>query len=110
MEQKEEVVRDNTFLLDDEMFDDSPSAPPPPSSQAAVAGLTAPELDTPASFEYDASSSSVGWEPLLGGGYDDMNPMCMMNMSSSFSSCLESQQFTAEADPYPVCVSSLLEI
>ncbi|OXV07718.1 hypothetical protein Egran_04518 [Elaphomyces granulatus] len=110
MEQKEEVVRDNAFLLDDDMSDDSPSAPPPPSSQAAVAGLTAPEVDTPASFEYDASSSSVGWEPLLGGGYDDMNPMCMMNLSSSFSSCLESQQFTAEADPYPVCVSSLLEI
>ena len=102
MEQKEEVVLENAFLLDEDELADSPTAPPP-SSQAVVdvAGLTACEM----SFEYDAPSSSVDWEC----GYDDL---IRPDEPAFILSCFKPQQFPAEADPYPVydVTTSLLEI
>jgi len=99
MQQKEEVVLENAFLLDEDELD-SPTAPPPSSQPVVdVAGLTACEMN----FEYDAPSS-IDWEPLS--GYDDFR-----HDEHEFILSLK-PQFPAEADPYPVydVTASLLEI
>ena len=90
MEQKEEVVLENAFLLDEDELANSPTAPPPSSQPVIdVAGLTACEM----SLDYDAPSSSVDWEC----GYDLFKP----DEPAFILSYLKPQQFPAEADLYP---------